>query len=141
MKRSKWVLALSLASVSTLALAEPTSNPNTNPLSVHVLNLETGVPSAGVQVTLEQQVDEGWKPLAQGTTNEQGRIPALFPKGVPFHKGEYRVVFKTGDYYRHQGRDSFFPEIPVVFDVTQPTQHYHIPLLLSPYGFSTYRGS
>ncbi|KTT67551.1 hydroxyisourate hydrolase [Pseudomonas oryzihabitans] len=112
-----------------------------NPLSVHVLNLETGVPSAGVHVTLERQVGESWQPLAEEVTNEQGRVPALFPEDQTFAKGEYRVVFKTGDYYRQQGRSGFFPEIPVVFEVTQPAQHYHIPLLLSPYGFSTYRGS
>jgi 5-hydroxyisourate hydrolase len=135
MKLHTAILALGLAGLSTLALAD------TNPLSVHVLNLETGVPSAGVQVTLERHAGTQWKALGQGTTNEQGRIPELFPAGVPFEKGEYRVVFKTGDYYQHLGKDSFFPEIPVVFNVTQTAQHYHIPLLLSPYGFSTYRGS
>ena len=55
--------------------------------------------------------------------------------------GEYRVVFKTGDYYKKANRETFFPEVPVIFQVKQADQHYHIPLLLSPYGFSTYRGS
>ena len=131
----KTCVLLAALALPGLAVAAP------NPLSVHVLNLETGVPSAGVHVTLERQVGESWQPLAEEVTNEQGRVPALFPEDQTFAKGEYRVVFKTGDYYRQQGRSAFFPEIPVVFEVTQPTQHYHIPLLLSPYGFSTYRGS
>ncbi|MGO2287819.1 hydroxyisourate hydrolase [Pseudomonas lundensis] len=127
--------ALSLSAVSSLALAAG------NPLSVHVLNLENGLPSPGVNVTLEQHVGENWQPLAQGVTNEQGRISELFPAKKAMAIGEYRVVFKTGDYFKKAGRDTFFPEIPVIFDVKNVDQHYHIPLLLSPYGFSTYRGS
>jgi 5-hydroxyisourate hydrolase len=131
----KWTTALSLAALASLAQAAP------NPLSVHVLNLETGVPSAGVEVTLEQHAGAAWQPLAKGTTNEQGRIPELYPASKTFEPGEYRVVFKTGAYYQRQHQATFFPEIPVIFQVTQTDQHYHIPLLLSPYGFSTYRGS
>jgi 5-hydroxyisourate hydrolase len=130
----KTLLAASLATLSSLAMAA-------NPLSVHVLNLETGVPSAGIQVTLEQHSGNQWQALGQGVTNEQGRIAALFPEKRSFAPGEYRVVFKTGDYYRKVGHDTFFPEIPVIFEVKDTGQHYHIPLLLSPYGFSTYRGS
>lgn len=130
----KTLLAASLATLSSLAMAA-------NPLSVHVLNLENGVPSAGIQVTLEQHSGNQWQALGQGVTNEQGRIAALFPEQRSFAPGEYRVVFKTGDYYRKVGHDTFFPEIPVIFEVKDTGQHYHIPLLLSPYGFSTYRGS
>jgi 5-hydroxyisourate hydrolase len=92
-------------------------------------------------VTLERHVGDTWQSLAQGTTNEQGRIAELYPANTSLQKGEYRVVFKTGDYYKKTGHDTFFPEIPVIFEVKQTDQHYHIPLLLSPYGFSTYRGS
>ena len=127
--------ALSLSAVSSLTLAAG------NPLSVHVLNLENGLPSPGVNVTLEKHVDNGWQPLAQGVTNEQGRIGELFPAKLAFEAGEYRVVFKTGEYFKKTGRETFFPEIPVIFEVKNAEQHYHIPLLLSPYGFSTYRGS
>lgn len=127
--------ALSLSAVSSLALAAG------NPLSVHVLNLENGLPSPGGNVTLEKHVGKDWQPLAQGVTNEQGRIGELFPGKQAFEAGEYRVVFKTGDYFKKAGRDTFFPEIPVIFEVKNVDQHYHIPLLLSPYGFSTYRGS
>ncbi len=127
--------ALTLSGLSSLALAAG------NPLSVHVLNLENGLPSPGVNVTLEKHVDNGWQPLAQGVTNEQGRIGELFPAKLAFEAGEYRVVFKTGEYFKKTGRETFFPEIPVIFEVKNAEQHYHIPLLLSPYGFSTYRGS
>ncbi len=130
----KMLLAATLASLSSLAMAA-------NPLSVHVLNLETGVPSAGIEVTLEQHSGNQWQPLGQGVTNEQGRIAGLYPEQRTFAPGEYRVVFKTGDYYRKVGHETFFPEIPVIFEVKNTEQHYHIPLLLSPYGFSTYRGS
>nr|WP_019364685.1 hydroxyisourate hydrolase [Pseudomonas luteola] len=129
------ILALGMTAMSGMAVAA------NNPLSVHVLNLETGVPSSGVNVTLERHIGETWQPLAQGTTNEQGRIAELYPSSTPLQKGEYRVVFKTGDYYKKTGHETFFPEIPVIFEVKQTDQHYHIPLLLSPYGFSTYRGS
>ena len=127
--------ALSLSAVSSLALAAG------NPLSVHVLNLENGLPSPGVNVTLEIHVGQNWQPLAQGVTNEQGRIGELFPEKQAMEAGQYRVVFKTGEYFKKAGRDTFFPEIPVIFEVKNADQHYHIPLLLSPYGFSTYRGS
>lgn len=128
------LLAMALASVSGFAAAA-------NPLSVHVLNLETGVPSPGITVTLEQHQGQRWESLGQGTTNEQGRIAELFPAQRAFAPGEYRVVFKTGEYYKAAGHETFFPEIPVIFEVKNTEQHYHIPLLLSPYGFSTYRGS
>ena len=127
--------ALSLSAISSVALAAG------NPLSVHVLNLENGLPSPGVNVTLEKHVGQNWQPLAQGVTNEQGRIGELFPAKQAFEAGEYRVVFKTGEYFKKTGHETFFPEIPVIFEVKNADQHYHIPLLLSPYGFSTYRGS
>lgn len=127
--------ALSLSELCNLALADG------NPLSVHVLNLENGLPSAGVSVTLEEHVGDQWQSLSQGVTNQQGRISELFPANRSIKPGEYRVVFKTGDYYKKANRETFFPEVPVIFRVKQADQHYHIPLLLSPYGFSTYRGS
>ena len=129
------VAALGLSAFSSLVLAAG------NPLSVHVLNLENGLPSPGVNVTLEKHVGKDWQSLSQGVTNEQGRIGELFPAKQALEAGEYRVVFKTGEYFKKVGRDTFFPEIPVIFEVKNVDQHYHIPLLLIPYGFSTYRGS
>jgi len=129
------VLAGILATAGCAAAAAP------NPLSVHVLDLQSGQPTAGIEVTLEQRVGEGWRQLASGVTNAQGRIPALYPENKPMAAADYRIVFKTGEHYARKGQASFFPRIPVEFTVNAPTQHYHIPLLLSPFGYSTYRGN
>lgn len=112
-----------------------------NPLSVHVLDLQSGQPTAGIEVTLEQRAGSGWRELARGVTNEQGRIPALYPEDQAMKAVDYRIVFKTGEHYKRKGQASFFPQIPVEFTVNAPTQHYHVPLLLSPFGYSTYRGN
>ncbi len=112
-----------------------------NPLSVHVLNLQDGLPSTGVKVLLEKQDGKDWSQLSSGVTNEQGRIPALYPEGKTLEKGSYRVTFKTGDWFAEHKTASFFPEVPVIFAVDGTVPHYHIPLLVSPYGFSTYRGN
>ena len=112
-----------------------------NPLSVHVLNLQDGLPSPDLNVTLEKQNGATWQTLNQGVTNEQGRITGLYPEGKALEKGTYRVTFKTGDCFKKHDTASFFPEVPVIFNVDGSVPHYHIPLLLSPYGFSTYRGS
>lgn len=114
-----------------------------NPLSVHVLDLQTGQPSPGVRVELEQRSGAGWQPLGSAVTDAQGRIRALVPEQrlSSWSAGEYRVVFRTGEFYARQNQSTFFPEIPVVFKVDSASQHYHVPLLLSPYGFSTYRGN
>jgi 5-hydroxyisourate hydrolase len=112
-----------------------------NPLSVHVLNLQDGLPSPGVSVILEKQNGDDWSKLNTGTTNEQGRITALYPEGKTLETGTYRVTFKTGDWFKEHQSATFFPEIPVIFAADGSVPHYHIPLLLSPYGFSTYRGN
>lgn len=112
-----------------------------NPLSVHVLDQGSGQPGAGIQVTLEQRKGTEWMQLASGVTNEQGRIPALYPEGKAMAAGDYRIVFRTGEHFARKGQPTFFPRIPVEFTVDAPAQHYHIPLLLSPFGYSTYRGN
>ena len=127
--------SLVLASLSSLAMAAD------NPLSVHVLNLNDGLPSPDVKVTLEKQNGKQWTPLNDGATNQQGRITALYPRDKALEKGTYRVTFKTGDWVEAHDTASFFPEVPVIFEVDGTVPHYHIPLLLSPYGFSTYRGN
>ncbi|WP_217476658.1 hydroxyisourate hydrolase [Stutzerimonas stutzeri] len=127
--------SLVLASLSSLAMAAD------NPLSVHVLNLNDGLPSPDVKVTLEKQNGKQWTALSDGVTNQQGRITALYPQDKALEKGTYRVTFKTGDWFKAHDTASFFPEVPVIFEVDGTVPHYHIPLLLSPYGFSTYRGN
>lgn len=139
MKVMKAVLLASLAACSLPALAA--GEGVKNPLSVHVLNLQTGVPTSGVTVELEQQQQQGWVKLASGVTDKNGRIAALYPEGKSMAEGDYKVVFKTGDYYKQHSQPTFFPEIPVIFHVEKSSEHYHIPLLLSQYGYSTYRGN
>ena len=112
-----------------------------NPLSVHVLNLENGLPSSDVKVTLEEQKDGQWVQISEAKTNQQGRISALFPENKTFNTALYKVTFKTGDWFKQNNQKTFFPEVPVIFQVDGSVKHYHIPLLLSPYGYSTYRGN
>ncbi|MYM26618.1 hydroxyisourate hydrolase [Duganella sp. FT135W] len=131
----QFVLALAFAAFCTGAMAAQ------NPLSVHVLDLQTGQPSAGVRVTLEQRSGDQWRALAAGITNEQGRVSALYPEDSSMAAGDYRIVFETGEHYARLGKQTFFPRIPVEFKVDGKEPHYHIPLLLSPYGYSTYRGN
>ncbi|MEH6565440.1 MAG: hydroxyisourate hydrolase [Halopseudomonas sp.] len=131
----RWTFALLMTGIAGSALAAG------NPLSVHVLNLQDGLPSPDVRVTLAQLKPDGWQPLNEAVTNEQGRITELFPQGKSLESGTYKVTFKTGDWFaQHQAR-TFFPEVPVIFEVDGAVEHYHIPLLLSPYGYSTYRGN
>ncbi|MGB4813298.1 MAG: hydroxyisourate hydrolase [Methylophilaceae bacterium] len=112
-----------------------------NPLSVHVLNTQDGLPSPGVQVTLEQMKNGRWTELNAAVTNEQGRVTALYPEGKKLDNGTYKVTFKTGQWFKERKIETFFPEVPIIFDIDGKLNHYHIPLLLSPYGYSTYRGN
>ncbi len=106
-------------------------------LSTHVLDATTGVPAAGVPVTLESRVDGEWRRVAEGTTDEDGRIRQL---GAPA-AGTHRVGFDTGAYFASTGMPAFYPEVMVTFEIVDATAHHHVPLLLSPFAFSTYRGS
>ena len=92
-------------------------------------------------MTLERLQGQSWQALNEGVTNEQGRIPSLYPQDQALQDGTYRVTFKTGDWFAQHQAKTFFPEVPVIFEVDASVEHYHIPLLLSPYGFSTYRGN
>lgn len=134
-----WLISAALSCTAVSATAA-----DTNPVSVHILDLQTGQPTPGVQVEIEMHAKNGtWQPVGKGQTDENGRIRSLIAQDalMTWSAGEYRVVFKTGDYYRTKKQATFFPEIPVVFQVEDQKAHYHIPLLLSPFGFSTYRGN
>lgn len=131
----KLLVAVTLGSLCQFASAQA------NPLSVHVLNVQDGLPSPNVTVTLEKQVSDRWILMNTAATNAQGRIPGLFPQQAQLDKGTYRVTFKTGAWFGERSQATFFPEIPVIFAVDGSVKHYHIPLLLSQYGYSTYRGN
>jgi len=142
-RNSLLVCAFALAAnTANTANAANAANPAAaNPLSVHVLDLQSGKPTAGIGVTLEQRVGADWRTIAAAVTDGQGRIPALYPEGKAVDAGEYRIVFKTGEHYARLGQPSFFPRIPVEIVMDKATAHYHVPLLLSPFGYSTYRGN
>jgi 5-hydroxyisourate hydrolase len=93
----------------------------------------------GVPVTLEVRGDEGWRRVGAGVTDEDGRIADLLTEGAV--AGTYRIAFDTGAYFSAQGEPGFFPEVTVVFEIAEAHAHHHVPLLLSPFGYSTYRGS
>jgi 5-hydroxyisourate hydrolase len=114
-----------------------------NPVTTHVLDTARGSPAQGVPITLEHGCGDGtWNVLAHGTTNSDGRISApLVADPAAFVAGVYRMTFDTKTYFTALGIKAFYPSVTVVFEIEDPGQHYHVPLLLSPYGYSTYRGS
>lgn len=111
-------------------------------LSTHVLDTTRGRPAAGVAVRLEKVgADGSARAVASGTTNDDGRIPKLAPEPGGLEKGVYRIHFETGAYFTALGVQGFYPSVAITFEVREPSQHHHVPLLLNPFGFSTYRGS
>ena len=109
-------------------------------LTTHVLDTSVGRPGKNITVRLKKNDNGNWKIFAQGITNEDGRIADLFPSGKLLSPGNYKMVFETGDYYDAQKIKSFYPETEIQFTVTDAA-HYHVPLLINPFGYSTYRGS
>jgi 5-hydroxyisourate hydrolase len=111
-------------------------------ITTHVLDTAAGRPARGVPVKLEVRSEgRGWVMLAERTTDVDGRARDLLADGSKLDAGTYRITFGTGAYFAAQGQATFFPEAIIVFEVREPMQHYHVPLLLSPFGYSTYRGS
>jgi 5-hydroxyisourate hydrolase len=108
-------------------------------LSTHVLDTATGRPAAGVRVAVQARDGDGWRDLGGGVTDADGRVPGLL--AGPLAAGTHRLVFATGEWFQAQGVAGFYPEVTVVFDVQDPGANHHVPLLLSPFGYSTYRGS
>lgn len=111
-------------------------------ITTHILDTARGRPASGVQVLLEFQGDAGdWQSVSRGTTDLDGRLRTLIPDGKALTPGLYRLTFDTGRYFESQGTPAFYPEVVVVFETAPGEKHYHVPLLLSPFGFSTYRGT
>jgi 5-hydroxyisourate hydrolase len=104
-----------------------------------VLDTSRGRAAVGVPVVLERAVDSGWQPVGRGTTDADGRVRDLLTS--PPEVGRYRLSFDTDAYFRAVGEACFYPEVAVTFVVGRGEEHYHVPLLLSPFGYSTYRGS
>ena len=109
-----------------------------SPITTHVLDTALGKPAAGVPVALFAEGAD--TPLATGVTDADGRIGDLLPPGA-LAAGVYRLEFATAGYFQAQSADSFYPRVTVEFSISSAGEHYHVPLLLSPFGYSTYRGS
>ncbi len=111
-----------------------------SPITTHILDTASGRPARAVFVVLERIEGGGFVEVGKGITNEDGRILDLMSPGeVP--EGIYRINFDTGAYYRAQGGSCFYPSVSITFEVGAGDEHYHVPLLLSPFAYSTYRGS
>jgi 5-hydroxyisourate hydrolase len=109
-------------------------------ITTHVLDTARGRPAAGVPLRLEQGTGpDSWVERGQAKTDEDGRARTLL--SAPLEAGVYRLIFDTGAYFRAQGQETFYPSVTVMFEVRNSGQHHHVPLLLSPFGYSTYRGS
>lgn len=110
-------------------------------ITTHVLDTSRGRPASGVPVILEMRSDDRWREIARAETDADGRVRQLLPPESPLTAGTWRLTFGVGKYFEAQGVESFYPEASVVFVIRDPGQHHHVPFLLSPYGYSTYRGS
>jgi 5-hydroxyisourate hydrolase len=107
-------------------------------ISTHVLDTARGRPAAGVPVALERVAGDG-AVIARAVTDADGRVRELAPASLA--AGDYRLTFDTGAYFATLGVEGFYPLVTVVFSLRDPSQHHHVPLLLSPFGYATYRGS
>jgi 5-hydroxyisourate hydrolase len=110
-------------------------------ISTHVLDTARGRPAAGIAVSLEMRAGTDWTRIADAVTDENGRAGNLVSPAGPFERGAYRLLFDAATYFRAQGVDTFYSQVSVTFEVRNPGEHYHVPLLLSPWGYTTYRGS
>jgi 5-hydroxyisourate hydrolase len=109
-------------------------------ISTHVLDTAIGRPAAGVAVTLERIDGDTWSEVTGGVTDGDGRVGGLVAD-ADLAIGTYRISFGTGGYFAGRGEVSFYPEVRIDFEVHDASEHYHVPLLLSPWSYSTYRGS
>jgi 5-hydroxyisourate hydrolase len=118
-----------------------TTKTTTSPITTHVLDVSIGKPAEGVPVVLEvEDVGTGWRQLGRGQTDKDGRLRDLLAAGA-LVEGTYRLTFDTHTYFADRKITEFYPQVSVVFSVHESGEIYHIPLLLSPFGYSTYRGS
>ena len=109
-------------------------------ITTHVLDTAHGRPAHGVAIELEREDRGVWHLIGAGVTDADGRLRTLTPEG-PVHAANYRIRFQTGLYFNACGVTGFFPVVEIHFKINDGSEHYHVPLLLSPYGYSTYRGS
>lgn len=110
-------------------------------ITTHVLDTSQGKPAEGIRISLQKPIGpDRWETITSGVTNSDGRIADFLPAEQVIAPGIYRMLFETGSYFAKNGVAGFYPKVPVIFEI-KDTEHYHIPLLLNPFGYSTYRGS
>ena len=109
-------------------------------ITTHILDTTIGKPAAGITIVLYVGQNDEWTELARSKTNQDGRTTDLLQKDVLLQRGIYKLRFETKDYFDKNNIPTFYPYIEIIFDV-QSSDHYHVPLLLNPFGYSTYRGS
>ncbi|MCA8942306.1 MAG: hydroxyisourate hydrolase [Planctomycetes bacterium] len=111
-----------------------------SPITTHVLDTTIGRPAAGIRVVLERLDGATAQEIASGRTDGDGRVSDFLPPGS-LEPGTFRLTFDVADYLAAQNRETFYPHVPIVFRVDAADEHYHVPLLLNPFGYTTYRGS
>jgi len=109
-------------------------------ISTHVLSTASGLPAAAMQVRAQILRGDAWIDLVVASTDADGRIKSML-HGHTLTAGTYRLIFASGEWFAIQKIDAFFPTVTIEFQVTDPQRHHHVPLLLSPFGYSTYRGT
>lgn len=110
-------------------------------ISTHILDTVRGRPAAGIPVTLEERRGPAWIAIGSAESDADGRVRTLVPAGRELSQGTHRLRFDLEDYCAAHGRAPFFPCVEITFRVEDAAEHYHVPLLLSAFGYSTYRGS
>jgi len=111
-------------------------------ITTHVLDTALGRPAAGARVSLDRRDEDGrWTSLCEAETDQDGRARHLMPSGAPLMPGVYRLTFDTGRYFGLRSVPTLYPAVVIVFETVADQAHYHVPLLVSPFGYSTYRGS
>ena len=112
-----------------------------NQITTHILDTSKGKPVAEVDVILQRQDGAEWIEIGRGCTDHDGRVSNLVTSTEPLPAGSHKLIFHTQPYFQRQQLETFYPYIEIVFQIEDDGQHYHVPLLLNPYGYSTYRGS
>ena len=110
-------------------------------ITTHVLDTSRGVPARGIRVVLEKQSGSSWKKVGADITDQDGRCTKLLRPGKSVSKGTFRLTFNTAAYFRSMKVQTFYPYVSIAFEIKSSTAHYHVPVLVSPFGYSTYRGS
>ena len=109
-------------------------------VTTHVLDTSAGKPGNDINVSLMSKINNEWQTIAQGVTNADGRVSDLLSSGKTLSPGDYKIQFQTGAYYARKNMKTFYPAVEITFTISDDS-HYHVPILISPFGYSTYRGS